>query len=298
MSMKNKNIYDLYKILSSSSISKKEILQTFNIKTPTFYKYLKIFKKSGFKIARNKEIYRIIGYSNSVGLSSAECAMLAYLMLLSYTFFPVSKTEHIFNIVDKMLELTNEQTKQNVLNKFEMLKKAHNQNIYKEKIEIFEKYKNLNIFLEVTLNSGQKLTLKPDRVLYRNKRIYLDFIDNEQKTKKSLNINNIVKLSPQTNTTELKKEISETVFELYGRLAKTYLLKEGERVVDNFPDKLIIANRTSDKKLLFKRLLRYDTLCRIKFPKNDVIEFEKIISKSLENIGQINDNIQEGKNYE
>lgn len=289
--MNNKNIYELYKILSFDGISKQEILQTFDIKASTLYKYLKILKKAGFRVVRNKNKYSIIRYCDYVKLSSSECTMLAYLMFLSYRLFPVSKMKQIFDIIEKMLFLTNEQTNKEVYEKFETLKRAGNYNIYKDKIEIFEKYKNLNIFLEIILNSGERYSLKPDKIVFRNKRIYLDFMDNENKAKKSINIDNIVQLTPNIKQQELNKDASETVFELYGRLAKTYLLKEGERIVDNFPDRLVIANKTSDKNLLFKRLLRYDTLCKIKFPKKDVEQFQKIIAKSLENIGRINDNI-------
>ena len=35
--------------------------------------------------------------------------------------------------------------------------------------------------------------------------------------------------------------MNETIFELYGKLAKSYLLKDDERIVDSTKDKLVIA---------------------------------------------------------
>lgn len=83
---------------------------------------------------------------------------------------------------------------------------------------------------------------------------------------------------------------NETFFELYGKLIKSYRLKENERVVDFNDEKLVIASSNSDKNELFRRLLRYDTLCRVIFPKKDVNNFKKLIEKSLANINEIRDN--------
>ena len=85
-----------------------------------------------------------------------------------------------------------------------------------------------------------------------------------------------------------KKEI---IFELYGKLAKSYLLKDNERVLDFTRDKIVIANSCDDKEKLFRRLMRYDTYCKIVFPKKEVDSFKKLIEKSLANIDEIADNI-------
>ena len=89
------------------------------------------------------------------------------------------------------------------------------------------------------------------------------------------------------NLVKFLKENKETIFELYGRLKKTYLLKDEERIVDYTKDKLVIANSSNDKKKLFKRLLRYDILCKVTFPKSDVKEFTKLISDSLNNLDSL-----------
>lgn len=84
---------------------------------------------------------------------------------------------------------------------------------------------------------------------------------------------------------------NETFFELYDKLIKSYRLKENERVVDFNNEKLVIASSNPDKDELFRRLLRYDTLCKVIFPKKDVNGFKKLIEKSLANINEIQDNI-------
>lgn len=83
---------------------------------------------------------------------------------------------------------------------------------------------------------------------------------------------------------------NETFFELYDKLIKSYRLKENERVVDFNDEKLVIASSNPDKDELLRRLLRYDTLCQVIFPKKDVDSFKKLIEKSLANINEIQDN--------
>ena len=96
-------------------------------------------------------------------------------------------------------------------------------------------------------------------------------------------VEKIVKIVPEARIEKLP-EAKETIFELYGRLAKIYVLKENERIIDSFSDRLVIANGSCDKEILFRRLLRYDELCKILFSSEDVIKFKKMIQKSLDNI--------------
>ena len=99
-------------------------------------------------------------------------------------------------------------------------------------------------------------------------------------------IDKIVKIIP-FEFIEDEIENKETIFELYGRLAKTYLLKSHERVVESTKTSLIVASCEKNKTLLFKRLLRYDTLCKVIQPQEDVKTFKKLIEKSLKNINNI-----------
>lgn len=80
---------------------------------------------------------------------------------------------------------------------------------------------------------------------------------------------------------EFEKEI---IFELYGKLANSYILKDNERIVDKFADKIVIANSSLDKEGLFKRLLRYDIFCKVLFSKDDREEFKKFVQNSIKSI--------------
>lgn len=284
------NIFKVYKQLVLKNTNVANISDSLGIKPVTVYKYLDLFKKAGFKLLKIKTVHRIVEYSDLVKLSDAEMGLIAYLKLLSFMLFSKNKNRIFSKLIDRMLEYTNEKTSLEVENKFNLMKKASNTNLYKEKLELFEKFKNLSRVL-VFLKGNEKLVLRPLEPVFKNKKIFFNFMDDKNKEIREIEINKIVNIAPFSDELLYNSEAQEVIFELYGRLAKVYVLKEGERVVNFSSDKLTIANNASDKGALFKRLLRYDTLCKIKFPKKDSVEFQKLIEKSLENIESISDNI-------
>jgi len=59
-------------------------------------------------------------------------------------------------------------------------------------------------------------------------------------------------------------------FKLTGRLARAYKLKEGENIIEYDLKKkkyIIVSNKTQDKDLLLRRLIRYFGSCEILYPK-------------------------------
>ena len=70
-----------------------------------------------------------------------------------------------------------------------------------------------------------------------------------------------------------------TVFEIMGRLAKTYTLYEGERVIKIKEDSIVVSNNYEDKAELYKRLLRYGTLCKIISTQDDIERFKQMLNK-------------------
>ena len=55
-------------------------------------------------------------------------------------------------------------------------------------------------------------------------------------------------------------------FKLTGRLAHSYVLKEGDIVIQHETDSIIVSNSIEDKDLLLKRLIRYYDACEILYP--------------------------------
>ena len=91
-----------------------------------------------------------------------------------------------------------------------------------------------------------------------------------------------------TNKSARKTKISggEVVYELKGKLAKRYQLRENEQILKfKANGTIVITNKYEDKKTLLHRLMRYDALCKIVKPQEYVDDFKKMINDALDNYG-------------
>ncbi len=282
--MTNKNnTIEMLNLLMNDYMSKEEICSALDIKLPTFYKCLKTIRDCGFDIEKKNLKYSASKFSKSIFYTSLETSIFSYLLFLSHIMLPDKKNKIFYDAIMKMLYVSTKEAYRETISKLELLKKVANDNVYKEKIELLQKYKDAKYTLKIFLRSGKKYLLTPLDFFWQNGKVYFYFINNEIKRKKMIALEKIVKIVPEEKI-EYIPEAKETIFELYGRLAKIYVLKENERIVDNFPDRLVVANGSSDKEVLFRRLFRYDELCKVLFPKEDVEQFKKLIEKSLDNI--------------
>ena len=124
--------------------------------------------------------------------------------------------------------------------------------------------------------------------LERN-RVSFCFVNRLTKKKEIVPLDKIVEMIPEDKAI-LRPNTKETIFELYGKLAKTYAIKDDERLVEFGKDRIVIANSENSKEKLFRRLLRYDSLCKILFPKEDVEQFRNLVQKALDNLDGLKDN--------
>ena len=277
------NVIKMFNLLIGDSLTKDEICSVLNIKMPTFYKCLKKIKDVGFEVEKRGFYYSASKFSKTIKYTSLETSIFAYLLYLAESLLPDKKNKLFKNAVYKMLYISDETSYIEALDKYKILKQKINDSTFKEKIELLQKYKDAKYALKITIRSGREYVLTPIDFHWENGRVYFYFMDNAIRKRKVLPIEKIVKIVPAGKFQKIF-EAKETIFELYGRLAKIYVLKENERVIDNFPNRLVIANGSCDKEVLFRRLLRYDELCKILFPKEDVETFKRMIEKSLDNI--------------
>ena len=258
-------------------------MEKLNIKAPTFYKYIHILKKAGFNIIKKQGKYKIKNYKGAIELAGFEESILAYLGFLSFDMLPYSKFSTFFKTLENMLQLCNKRNFKNTFKKFDCYKVHSINNNFKNKIETLQKHIEEKNIIKITTATKKELIFVPLAFAWEKNRIYLHFLDNNKMKKGTILLKNIARIS-SNGEKEISEYANETIFEIYGRLAQIYVLKDSERILNKFKDKIVVANSASDKIALFKRLLRYDVLCKVIFPKNDVIEFENLINKSLDNI--------------
>lgn len=73
------------------------------------------------------------------------------------------------------------------------------------------------------------------------------------------------------------------VYNLKGKLAERYELRENETLISKEDGCITISNRNEPKEILFSRLLRYDDKCEIKTPKIYREEMKQLLSDMLKN---------------
>ncbi len=95
------------------------------------------------------------------------------------------------------------------------------------------------------------------------------------------NIKNITQLPQKTGAYNTPNTV---IFELKGRLAKSYKLKTDEKIINSSPECIIVSNFSEDKDILLKRLLKYGENCVILQPKSAQKEFLELVSKILINL--------------
>ena len=251
------------------------------INASTFYKHLSLIKKAGFRIRRSDDVYKLTRFKKLFNFAKYELNIFTYLLLVVYILLPQKKAQNFIGAVDKMLSLSNKEETLSVEKEYETNRMAAISQYYSEKIAALNKYLNVNKKITIVSKESKEYHINPIEFFWQKDKLYLKFL--EEKTLKNIILDDVVKVI------EVKKERTtinpkEIIFELYGKLSKSYLLKEEERIIDYSRDKIVIATVAEDKMKLFRRLLRYDILCRVVFPKVDAKLFREMIEKSLDNI--------------
>ena len=284
----NKNCLNILKFLLQNKSTKEDLLNRFSIKESTLYRHLNLIKKAGFEIEQKDSFYELLTYNDLIMFAKYEISLFAYLLLIADIMLPEWKFKLFQKAIYRVLLLTNNKDAKIAKEKYENYRLISINNCYGEKISIFKKYKDLKKYIVVTTRKMEELIVLPHDYEWRKDKLYLKYFD-ESGAFKEILMDNIVKINDIKKEFEISEK-KEIVFELYGKLAKSYLLKEDERIIDFTREKLVVANFSQDREMLFRRLLRYDILCKVVFPKKDVAEFEKMIEKSLANINEFLDN--------
>lgn len=285
----NKLPLTILKLLLLNPMSKEDIMEVLNIKSPTFYKHLSQIKKAGFKVEKEKNLYSIKEFQNVLHLASFEKSLIAYMKFLCFYLLPDFKIKKFNSIINKILCFSDKNTNKEIEDKYILYKTKSLKSEFKDKINVLQKFIDEKKNIILILSSGRELEVIPQEFDYSKEKVYLNYFHFIKRKNSAVNLEKIVKIIPRT-TKNLPINAQETIFELYGKLSKSYLLRNEERIIDGTKDKIIIANSSTDKTTLFKRLLRYDTFCKVIFPKEDVSEFRKMIKKSLENMDRFQDN--------
>lgn len=277
-------IMKIFKMLYNNPRTINEIinaLQTDNISInkETLAKYFKTFKESGCEIKKSKGRYSIESIPFTLNLSDEDYYYLAIFVNLGSKLYDESMRRDLTSAVEKILSLANRCSfDEYIKNQDKSVKISPEPFIYKEKISRLIKYGYENSKVKV-LYKDKKVTVSHISFKYCDNAVYLHAFNEDTKKYELMLLSAINEIYSTPEISGKSAFAPCTVFEIKGRLIKSYTLYEGERVIQVKEDALVVSNNYEDKTELYKRLLRYGTLCKIVSTNEDVERFKQMLDK-------------------
>lgn len=127
--------------------------------------------------------------------------------------------------------------------------------------------------------------VEPKAIHYEVDKVYLFVYNPKLAQNQKLLLENIIQVIQLPQKVSSNSSPNTVVFELKGRLAKSYKLKDGEKIINYSASNIVVSNSKEDKTILFKRFLKYGENCKILQPVSIQKEFIRFVDKVLANLG-------------
>lgn len=142
-------------------------------------------------------------------------------------------------------------------------------------------------YLSKSNKSTEIFIVEPKSILYEVDKVYLVVYNPKLAQNQKLLLENIIHVVQLPQKAGFNSSPNTVVFELKGRLAKSYKLKEGEKLINYSGNNMVVSNSKEDKMILFKRFLKYGENCKILQPVVMRKEFISFVDKVLKNLGDV-----------
>lgn len=153
---------------------------------------------------------------------------------------------------------------------------------------IFEKFENAikeKRKLRIDLKNKKTVFCIPIRII--NEKKYSRFLVNEDGKEKIISNKTVadIKILEFTPAKDFQQNV--VLFKVKGSLAKRYILREWENVIEKKDGEIIVSNRNEPKEILLNRLLKYDICCEVISPKSYRDEMHELILATLKNYEEL-----------
>lgn len=287
---KNEAEYEsVYEIFKSDIIRENEVYddkKLNNLVQVVLNKYINALRIFGVKIKKEKNKFKLESslYISEYSIDNIKAMSILTSANINIPDKDINKniSELVNNIVLRM-----DIQRRNILNS---LLGKYNFTFYftniKDQIEQCKKYCKDNVLLEINYINKKKeerCICKPKEIKYTIKTAILSCYEVKKKEIIEIAFPNIISIDELPNRTTSFESTTTVVYKLTGRLAKTYKLKENEKLDKIEEDSITIINTGEPRDKLFARLMRYADLCKIITPKYIRSDMINLINDSLKN---------------
>ena len=229
----------------------------------TILKYINTLKVYGVKLNREKDKYSILNCPASVELDSND--LRGFYSVLKYSLPDNDSQIEVANLMSQLekwfSKFTNERMAQISFSKEKV------GTINNSEHDMLKKYIKDKLLLKLETKQGETFICKPIEVVYGEQNVYFRIYIPSKLKKYDIDQNDIKCIEQLSTLASESEQCTGVTFRLIGRLAKSYQLRNGEKVVKVEEDGRIISlNCEESENILLKRLMRYGELCEIVAP--------------------------------
>lgn len=287
---------EVLKILLEKDVTRNELLEelkkrkaTVDVYSPeVISKYFNTFQILGLKFKKDKHIYGLENALLNVDFSKSEKKMFNKLINDVKKLNNKTEEDTIYKIISKFNKYT-------TLNLIEMKDKAimkesflHNSNVKENLVTTLKNmiYDGQNVNITYRKNDGEieTMTIELKEIIEEKGNIYIVCYAPKLGRNKKICIDSVTSIKQSPLKATGVSYLNSVIFEIYGRLASVYKLKQGEKVIDFSNNHLTISNSEEDKDVLLHRLLKYGENCKILRPQSMQKEFLELTDEILKNL--------------
>lgn len=239
-------------------------------------KYLNTLRALGLETKKHNNQYYLVNFLYQVNLSKDEVKAFNDLETSILKYGTDRNIKTFYEFKRKILKFFDYKSQSKINNYVEQVLTTKTG----LKIKQFEKICNDEQQIKVSYKD-EILTLEPKQILFYENRIYLEGYEAKTYKARKLLLEKVDLIEQQPVKNKNFKMFNTVVYEISGKLANTYKLKEGEVLLAKNNQKLFIKNMNEDFEFLARRLIRYKECCKILLPKEFEDYFKNYIDKIL-----------------
>ena len=267
-------------VLLQGTFTMQELIEKLNENEPVpvfnnsvISKYINTCRYCGIEIHKINNKYHVVSLPFGLELTEEEVDLLNEIRCAAQKTMTKKSCKTLDKLIQKINQFSNK--------KISKIGKDDFQNSF----ELFEQAVTMKRKIKLIFKSKVELDCIPVRILEKGEKTFFEVYN------KKIRYIDISRLSGVQALNEkfvpvMSNEPSVT-YTIKGDLASRYSLRENEHLLHINPDgSKTIVNKGEIPDMLLSRLLRYDDLCEVNFPKTFRDRMKEEINKTLENYGE------------